>query len=84
MQQVLAIAVAHLRHVRRLGQVADLGVETGVTGRGALAGGHKAVRDGEADEDSETGADDNEEGHQDAVEGGGLVGGLAGHWEGDC
>lgn len=37
------------------------------------------MRDGEADEDSETGADDNEEGHQDAVEGGGLVGGLAGH-----
>ena len=37
------------------------------------------MRDGEADEDCETRADDNEEGHQDAVEGWGLVGGLAGH-----
>jgi hypothetical protein len=37
------------------------------------------VRDGKADEDCKTGADDNEEGHQDAVEGWRLVGGLAGH-----
>lgn len=37
------------------------------------------MRDGEADEDCKTRADDNEEGHQDAVEGWRLVGGLAGH-----
>ena len=79
MQQILAIAIAHLRHVLRLRKVTNLAVDTRLAGRRLLAGGHEAVRDGEADEDCETRADDNEEGHQDAVEGWGLVGGLAGH-----
>ena len=79
-QQILAIAVAHLRHVGGLREVADLAVDAGFVGGGALAGTHEAVRDGEADEDCETCADNNEEGYQDAVEGWGLVGGLAGHW----
>jgi len=78
-QQILAIAIAHLRHVRGLRKATDLAVDARVAGRRALAGGHEAVRDGEADEDCETRADDNEEGHQDAVEGWGLVGRLAGH-----
>ena len=88
MQQILAIAIAHLRHVRRLRKVTDLAVHTRVAGRGALAGGHEAVRDSEADEDCETRADDNEEGYQHAVKGWGLVGGLAGHcgvgWLASC
>lgn len=79
MQQILAIAIAHLRHIRRLRKVTDLAVDARVAGRRALAGGHEAVRDGEADQDCETRADDNEEGHQYAVEGWGLVGGLTGH-----
>ena len=79
MQKILAIAIAHLRHIRRLRKVTDLAVDTRVASRRALTGGHEAVRDGEADEDCETRTDDNEEGHQYAVEGWGLVGGLAGH-----
>ena len=79
MQKILAIAIAHLRHIRCLRNVTDLAVDTRVASRRALAGGHEAMRDGEADEDCETRADDNEEGHQDAVEGWRLVGGLAGH-----
>lgn len=82
MQQILAIAVAHLRHIRCLGEVTDLAVDARVAGRRALTGGHEAVRDSEADQDCETCADDNEEGHQDAIEGWRLVGGLAGHC--DC
>jgi len=83
-QKILAIAIAHLRHIRRLRKVTDLAVNARVAGRRSLAGGHEAVRNGEADEDCETRADDNEEGHQDAVEGWRLVGGLAGHCGADC
>ena len=59
-QQVLAVAVPDLGHVRRLGHVAG-GVW--VVGGAAAAGRHEAVRDGEADEDCEAGADDDEEGY---------------------
>lgn len=79
MQQILAVAIAHLRHIRRLRKVTDLAVDARLAGGRALAGGHEAVRDGEADQDCETRADDNEEGHQYAVEGWWLVGGLTGH-----
>lgn len=78
-QQVLAIAVAHLRHVCRLRKVADLTIDASFIGGVALASAHEAMRYSEADEDCETCADNNEEGYQDAVEGWGLVGGLAGH-----
>ena len=59
-QQVLAIAVPHLGHVRGLGHVAR-GVW--VVGGAAAPGCHEAVGDGEADEDCEAGADDDEEGY---------------------
>lgn len=81
-QQVLAVAVAHLRHVRGLAEVGGggAGVEARVASRGARAvAAHEAVRDGEANEDGEARADNNEEGDEDAVHGGRLVGGLAGH-----
>ena len=64
-QQVLPIAVPHLSHVRSLGHVAG-SVCARVAGR-AAAGCHEAVGDGEADQDCETGADDDEEGDEDAV-----------------
>jgi hypothetical protein len=80
-QQVLPVAVPHLGHVRSLGHVAG-SVGARVAG-GAAAGCHEAVGDGEADEDCEAGADDDEEGYEDAVEGGRLVGWGAGHWMGE-
>lgn len=64
-QQVLPIAIPHLSHVRSLGHVAGP-VGARVAGRGA-AGCHEAVGDGEADEDCEAGADDDEECDEDAV-----------------
>lgn len=82
-QQVLTIAIAHLSHVRRLAEIVDVPIDARVARRvAALTAAHETVGDGEADEDCEAGADDDKEGHQDAVHGGGLVGCLAGHWEG--
>jgi len=81
-QQVLPIAVPHLGHVRGLRHVAG-SVCARVAG-GAPAGCHEAVGDGEADQDCEAGADDDEEGYEDAVQGGRLVGWWAGHWRGRC
>lgn len=66
-QQVLAVAVAHLRHVARLAHVADLPVDAFDAAAVALALAHEAVRDGEADEHSEARAYDNEEGYEDAI-----------------
>jgi hypothetical protein len=79
-QQVLSIAVPHLGHVRGLGHVAG-SICARVAGR-APPSCHEAVGDGEADQDCEAGADDDEEGDEDAVEGGWLVGWWAGHCEG--
>lgn len=66
-QQVLTIAIAHLRHVGSLVQIAGLSVDAVSAGLATLAGGHEAVGDGEAYEDCETGAYDDEEGYEDAV-----------------
>lgn len=64
MQQILAIAIAHLRHVRSLAEIAHLAVDARVAGGVAvLATAHETVGDGEADEDREAGADDDEEGY---------------------
>lgn len=80
-QQVLAIAIAHLSHVRSLAEIVDVAIDARVAGGVASTAAHETVGNGEADEDREAGADDDEEGHQDAVHGGRLVGCLAGHWE---
>lgn len=82
-QQLLAVAVAHLRHVRRLAEVADLAVDAfDAGGVASLPLAHETVRDGEADEDCEAGADDDEEGDEHAVQRWRFVGCLAGHCEG--
>ena len=65
MQQVLPIAIPNLSHIRCLGHVAGT-IGARVTGRGA-AGCHEAVGDGEADQDCEAGAYDDEECDEDAV-----------------
>lgn len=63
-QQVLTIAIAHLSHVRSLAEIVDVPIDARVAGGvAALPAAHETVGDGEADEDREAGADDDEEGH---------------------